>query len=184
MKDLIDQVCIKLHAATRCRPAGVPFLVEALELARTLQKLVKVSEPVGKVVNTEGSLPPAVIIDLDAIANHLPLGTWDLFVSSRTVAKEHFNGVPDFSALRDKRMSELTPEQREDARELWLRDNLRWMPEYHAEFYRMLLNRLDALRGSAACPECGGTRQVTDTENVVWPCYKCQPGRPSPVVKE
>ena len=56
--------------------------------------------------------------------------------------------IPDFNAVRDKRMSELTPAQRDDAHELWLRKNLGWMGSYHAEHYQFLLARLDACRGA------------------------------------
>lgn len=55
--------------------------------------------------------------------------------------------VPDFEAVRDKRISELTPEQRDDSLELWLREQIDWMPEFHREHYKFLLRRLDAARG-------------------------------------
>ena len=54
--------------------------------------------------------------------------------------------APDFDAVRDKRISELTPEQQGDAMELWLRNNLQWMPKYHRDFYEFLLKRLDDTR--------------------------------------
>lgn len=54
---------------------------------------------------------------------------------------------PRWAAIEGKRMSELTPEQLDDAHELWLRENLDWMPDYHHEHYVRLLKRIDALRG-------------------------------------
>lgn len=57
---------------------------------------------------------------------------------------------PDFEATRDKCMSELTPAQQDDAKELWLRNNLGFMPEYHREFYTFLLSRMDAARAEHA----------------------------------
>lgn len=57
---------------------------------------------------------------------------------------------PDFSRVRDKRMSELSPAQRDDAMELWLRQNLGAMPQYHREHYTFLLGRLDAARAHMA----------------------------------
>lgn len=51
-----------------------------------------------------------------------------------------------FQAIRNKRMSELTPEQQDDALELWLREQIGWMPEYHRQHYTFLLNRLNAAR--------------------------------------
>lgn len=54
--------------------------------------------------------------------------------------------VPDFEAVRNKRKSECTPAEWDDARELWLREQIGWMPEYHREHYQFLLERLDAAR--------------------------------------
>lgn len=54
---------------------------------------------------------------------------------------------PDFAAVRDKRMCDLTPEQQRDARELWLREQLAAMPDYHRDHYKFLLSRLDEARG-------------------------------------
>ncbi len=51
--------------------------------------------------------------------------------------------VPDWEAVKDKRMSELTPAQRDDAQELWVRANVGYLTE-SAEF---LLRRLDEARG-------------------------------------
>ncbi|MBK3780001.1 hypothetical protein G3A43_07010 [Paraburkholderia aspalathi] len=60
--------------------------------------------------------------------------------------------LPDFDAVRDKRMSELTPEQRNDAHELWIRENVGWMGEYHLPKYTFLLKRLDEARATKAAP--------------------------------
>jgi hypothetical protein len=67
---------------------------------------------------------------------------------------------PDFAFVKDKRMSELTPAQREDAHELWLRQNVDWMNEYHREHYQLLLRRLDQARGPEVQAELpvAGTR--------------------------
>ena len=59
---------------------------------------------------------------------------------------------PDFDAVRDKRMSELTPAQRDDAHELWIRNNVGWMGEYHQPKYEFLLKRLDHARAQATAP--------------------------------
>jgi hypothetical protein len=53
---------------------------------------------------------------------------------------------PDFGFVRDKRMSELTPAQRADALELWIREQIGWMPDYHQKHYQFLLKRLDETR--------------------------------------
>jgi hypothetical protein len=57
---------------------------------------------------------------------------------------------PDFDAVRDKRMSELTPAQQDDALELWIRENVGWMGDYHQTKYEFLLKRLDEARAAAA----------------------------------
>jgi len=57
--------------------------------------------------------------------------------------------APDFDAVRDRPMDELTPEQRDDSLELWLREQIGWMPEFYREHYRFLLRRLDQARGCA-----------------------------------
>jgi hypothetical protein len=62
---------------------------------------------------------------------------------------------PDFGVVRDKRMSELTPAQRDDAREQWLRDQIGTMPEYHRDFYEFLLQRLDGAREAGRAAEIG-----------------------------
>lgn len=57
--------------------------------------------------------------------------------------------MPDFDAVRDKRMSELTDVQKLDAHELWLREQMAWMPPYYQEHLLFLLERLDAVRKAA-----------------------------------
>lgn len=51
-----------------------------------------------------------------------------------------------FDPVRDKRMSALTPSQRDDAQELWLIQQLGWMPEHHREHLAFLLDRVAGLR--------------------------------------
>lgn len=58
--------------------------------------------------------------------------------------------TPDFDAVRDKRMSELSSAQQDDARELWLRENLKSMGPYHQDHYGFLLKRLDEARADHA----------------------------------
>lgn len=53
---------------------------------------------------------------------------------------------PNLEAVRDLRISEMTPEQQADATELWLRKNLGWCVGQHGEHVRFLLARLDAER--------------------------------------
>ena len=60
---------------------------------------------------------------------------------------------PNFDVVRDKRMSELTPEQRDDARELWLREQIGWTAPYYRDHLEFLFKRLDEARGTG--------RQVT-----------------------
>lgn len=67
-------------------------------------------------------------------------------------ALEGSPAIPDFDALGEKRMSELTPAEQDDAKEGWLRKNVRYFdqpvggadPYNHVEF---LLKRIDQLRG-------------------------------------
>jgi hypothetical protein len=59
---------------------------------------------------------------------------------------------PDFDTVRDKRMSELTPGQRDVALELWIRENVGWMGEYHQAKYEFLLKRLDEARAAKNAP--------------------------------
>lgn len=54
--------------------------------------------------------------------------------------------MPDFEAVRNKRMSELTPEQQRDAHELWLREQMDHMAPYYQEHLLFLLGRLDEAR--------------------------------------
>lgn len=58
------------------------------------------------------------------------------------------SSTPDWGAVKDKRMCDLTPAQQEDARELWLREQLGWMGEYHLPHYKFLLKRLDEARAA------------------------------------
>ncbi|AOZ11125.1 hypothetical protein [Cupriavidus malaysiensis] len=53
--------------------------------------------------------------------------------------------IPDFDEVRDKRMSELSEEQRADAKELWIREQYGWFPGA-AEHLKFLLERLDQAR--------------------------------------
>lgn len=58
--------------------------------------------------------------------------------------------VPDWDAIKDKRMSELTPIQTADARELWLREQINDTGRSQHDFEShivFLLRRLDEARG-------------------------------------
>lgn len=59
-------------------------------------------------------------------------------------ARTSKRSVPDWEAVRGKRMSELTPAQQDDAEELWIRDHV----GYFTESVEFLLRRLDAARGA------------------------------------
>lgn len=56
---------------------------------------------------------------------------------------------PDFAAVKEKRMSELTPAQFDDAKEAWLRDNLGWLAPQSEPHVTFLLRRLDEARALA-----------------------------------
>jgi hypothetical protein len=64
---------------------------------------------------------------------------------------------PDFEAVRDKRMSELSAPQLRDAQELWIRDQLGWLGG-DKNHIRFLLERLDESRGIAPSPSAGALR--------------------------
>lgn len=57
--------------------------------------------------------------------------------------------MPDFEAVRDKRMSELTEAQKGDAHELWLREQMDHMAPSYQEHLLFLLDRLDQVRAAA-----------------------------------
>lgn len=57
---------------------------------------------------------------------------------------------PDYKAIEDKRIGEMTPAERDDCQELWLRNNIGWMGGYHKEHYEFLLRRLDEARKEAS----------------------------------
>lgn len=63
---------------------------------------------------------------------------------------------PRWAAIRDKRMSDLTQAQQQDAHELWLREQLESMPAYHQEHYLFLLARIDEAR-RASTVDCSHT---------------------------
>ena len=65
---------------------------------------------------------------------------------------------PDFEKIEGKRMSELTPAEQEDATELWLREQIGWMPEYHQKFYKLLLRRLDETRATLLASSYGAKK--------------------------
>lgn len=51
-----------------------------------------------------------------------------------------------FEDIRDRTMGELNSEQLLRARELWLRQQIGWMPEYHQDNYNALFAVIDNLR--------------------------------------
>ena len=56
--------------------------------------------------------------------------------------------MPDFEALKDKRMSELSEQQQDDAHELWMRNQLHESSDiYWGPKVQFLLRRLDEARG-------------------------------------
>lgn len=67
---------------------------------------------------------------------------------------------PDFDAVRDKRMSELTPEQQRDARELWIMENIGWFTEGNREHIKFLLERLNEARSPAYVRELEAKRSA------------------------
>jgi hypothetical protein len=59
----------------------------------------------------------------------------------------------------DKRISEMSPSQREDAHELWLRKQIGWMGGYHIEHYQFLLKRIDELRDQLSTARAEGRQE-------------------------
>jgi hypothetical protein len=57
--------------------------------------------------------------------------------------------IPDFAALADKRMSELTPQQQRDAHEGWIRAQLGSFDEHTQRQLQVLLTQLDVARSAA-----------------------------------
>ncbi|EML1597777.1 VRR-NUC domain-containing protein [Burkholderia cenocepacia] len=70
--------------------------------------------------------------------------------SDRTIGFAPAHGAPDFDAVRDKRMSELTPAQQDDAHELWLREQIGWFNPDVQRHLQLLLDRLDVARRRGA----------------------------------
>lgn len=71
--------------------------------------------------------------------------------------------APNFDQVRDKRMSDLTPAQQADAMELWLREQIGWMPDYHRNHYQFLLGRIDEARGNPPRGEPAKVQQPTES---------------------
>lgn len=64
--------------------------------------------------------------------------------------------APDLDAVRDKRMSELTPAQQRDAQELWIREQVGWLGNEHSRPHiEFLLERLDETRSACAAAQAG-----------------------------
>lgn len=59
-------------------------------------------------------------------------------------------GNADLAALRELRLSQMTPAQRDDAKELWLRDQIEWVGEASRDHMKFLLRRLDEARRTQA----------------------------------
>jgi hypothetical protein len=59
----------------------------------------------------------------------------------------------------DKRLSEMSPSQREDAHEFWLRKQIGWMGSYHIEHYQFLLKRIDELRAQLSTARAEGRQE-------------------------
>lgn len=53
---------------------------------------------------------------------------------------------PDFKSIKDLTIGEMTPAQKDDAHEAWLRTQVGWMGQYHIEHYQFLFRRLDECR--------------------------------------
>lgn len=55
--------------------------------------------------------------------------------------------MPNFDAVRDKPIGDLSPAQQADARELWIREQKEWFASYYRGHIEFLLRRLDEARG-------------------------------------
>ena len=71
-------------------------------------------------------------------------------VEARVVANILAKIEPEFEFVQDKRKSELTPGQWDDAKELWLRNQIGWFDEYSQDKLKFLLDRLSAVRNAVA----------------------------------
>ncbi|MBC8741817.1 hypothetical protein F6X40_35300 [Paraburkholderia sp. UCT31] len=78
------------------------------------------------------------------------LARFELLVRENTLAGVRAHITPDFEGVADKRMSELTELQQDDAHELWLRAQIGWFSEYHQRHLKLLLKRLDEARAVTA----------------------------------
>jgi hypothetical protein len=88
-------------------------------------------------------------------ADHASSGSAELslarfagIVEARVLERIAAKVIPDFSYLRDKRMSELTQDEQGYATELWIRDQLGSFPDYHREKLELLLKHLDVARAA------------------------------------
>ncbi len=70
--------------------------------------------------------------------------------------------APDFDAVRDKRLSELTPAQQDDARELWIREHRTSFAGYYLDHVDFLLQRLDEARNCLVGPAAKPTESEID----------------------
>jgi hypothetical protein len=96
-----------------------------------------------------------LLMNLEGIKEHLRNAQQGIWPKWADVSPGVPVGAPDFDAVRDKRMSELTPAQQDDAMELWIRDQLATFLPYYRERVEFLLKRLDDARGVS------GTRDQT-----------------------
>jgi hypothetical protein len=97
-------------------------------------------------------LSVALARDMACSDGRFPSTYWDPAVETAWRAwanKPSTIATPDFEAIKDKRMSELSPEQQRDAKEAWLRANAGWFVGDSGEHIKFLLERLEEARTPA-----------------------------------
>jgi hypothetical protein len=94
--------------------------------------------------------------------NVAPERRWPRFLANYNASD------PYFDAVRDKRMSELTQSQQDDALELWLIQQLGTMQEYYKGHLAFLLNRVANLRAELSAATSHLAMTTVQGEFATW----------------
>ncbi|OLF82018.1 hypothetical protein AWH63_10795 [Marinobacter sp. C18] len=115
------------------------YKYERDQLAHSIARAAEKCGGVSPGVDLSGPQLLQLVSEMSEQVNHL--------TAELNQAKSGVAPVPDWEAIKDKRIGELTDKQYADAGERWLRDNAGWFKD--AEYLEFLIYRLDEARGLA-----------------------------------
>lgn len=170
----VAQAESRLHRQGQSESVVYTMTKEDMDQRASEIEVIRQRDMLGKSIQDAAVAAGLVENDMELTGPQLMMLADDL----GALAAGHKPSLPDFDAIRGKRIGEMTEAQQEDARELWLRQQAGWFKDH--EELNFLFHRLDEARGLTPADVPGVTNRNEQSDPEVW-VYQ-RPGDPRATV--